>query len=329
MRSNYSILGIQENSTISEIKKAYRKKAKLLHPDKNNSKNAHQQFIELNRAYEEIIYRKTNKSSSLNKFEEELRREREEASKRAEKHAQMKYEEYINSDFYKNTQAAKDVLNQLYIISSILILLTPLIFYLFKGLKGLFMGIIITIIFTGYWGRIFKMKIQLNPKSFISSFLSLSKTTSFKLLIISITNILLFFKYTLNTEINAFYLIVFFLILVILYVKNSKNKFQKIKFNKDLSIKHLKFLLAFNFLFAINCLFALNGNIYETYNFQHQRTNTNEKTTYIHLENSKYNNQPWFRTFFDYDAMVNKNKITYTFRRGCLGLRVLVNHEFK
>ena len=329
MQSNYSILGIQENSTINEVKKAYRKKAKLLHPDRNNSKNAHQEFIELNKAYEEIIYLKTNKSSSSNKFEEELRREREEARKRAERHAQMKYEEYINSDFYKNSQAAIDVFNQLYVISSILLLLTPFIFYLFKGLKGLGMGMIITFIFTGYWGRIFKMKIQLNPKSFFSSFLRLSKTTSFKLLAISATNLVLFFNYTLNTEISAFYLILFIIILIGYYIYSSKSRFQKIKFDKELSINNLKILLAFNSFFAINCLFAFNEGIYETYNFQHQLTNTNEKTTYIHLENSKYNNQPWFRTFFDYDAMVDKNKITYTFKNGCLGLRVLVNSEFE
>ena len=112
-------------------------------------------------------------------------------------------------------------------------------------------------------------------------------------------------------------------------VRVSIFRFRKIIFDKELSINNLKTLLAFNSFFAINCLFAFNEGIYETYNFQHQLTNTNEKTTYIHLENSKYNNQPWFRTFFDYDAMVDKNKITYTFKNGCLGLRVLVNSEFE
>ncbi len=47
----YEILGVRQNATAAEIKRAYRKKAKLLHPDTAQSENS-EQFRLLVRAYE-------------------------------------------------------------------------------------------------------------------------------------------------------------------------------------------------------------------------------------------------------------------------------------
>lgn len=48
----YRILGLQKNASLIDIKKAYRTKAKFLHPDKNESPDANENFILLNEAYE-------------------------------------------------------------------------------------------------------------------------------------------------------------------------------------------------------------------------------------------------------------------------------------
>ena len=47
----YKILNISRNTTIGEIKKAYRKLALQWHPDVNKNPKAHEMFISINEAY--------------------------------------------------------------------------------------------------------------------------------------------------------------------------------------------------------------------------------------------------------------------------------------
>lgn len=49
------ILGVEPGSDVDEIKAAYRKSAKELHPDINDSEKAHQYFVILQNAYEYLL----------------------------------------------------------------------------------------------------------------------------------------------------------------------------------------------------------------------------------------------------------------------------------
>jgi len=51
-KSLYETLGVSENASASEIKKAYRKLAKQYHPDMNKEASAEEKFKEINAAYE-------------------------------------------------------------------------------------------------------------------------------------------------------------------------------------------------------------------------------------------------------------------------------------
>ena len=51
-RDYYQVLGVGRSSSEEEIKKAFRKKALELHPDRNKSPDAEEKFKEVNEAYQ-------------------------------------------------------------------------------------------------------------------------------------------------------------------------------------------------------------------------------------------------------------------------------------
>lgn len=48
----YSVLGVSRSASNKEIKKAYKKLALELHPDKNDAPDANEKFMQINAAYE-------------------------------------------------------------------------------------------------------------------------------------------------------------------------------------------------------------------------------------------------------------------------------------
>ena len=62
----YEILGVDRNAGDDEIKKAFRRQARKLHPDVNKSENAEEEFKELNEAYD--VLSDPNKRAAYDRF---------------------------------------------------------------------------------------------------------------------------------------------------------------------------------------------------------------------------------------------------------------------
>lgn len=104
----YTILELGPSCTLADVRKAYRLKAKVLHPDVNKAPGAHGQFVQLREAYEYLVDIKsgklTNSSSNTTKEPEAhawTEERKEEARERARQYADMRYREFRKSSHDK------------------------------------------------------------------------------------------------------------------------------------------------------------------------------------------------------------------------------------
>lgn len=104
MADYYTLLGVPANATEAEIRTAYRKKAKLYHPDVNKSPDAHSLFLLVTAAYETLInpakrQRYNHRSSSptsgngFQTYQEWMKAKRAQA----EHEAKLRYYEFLKS----------------------------------------------------------------------------------------------------------------------------------------------------------------------------------------------------------------------------------------
>lgn len=105
LREYYNLLGLPFNADIAGLKKAFREKAKLFHPDLNPSPLAQESFIRVHTAYEMILAHLEGKTTRvLPNTEEEKEKRKQKAAERSERYARMKYEEFLKEcEAYKQS----------------------------------------------------------------------------------------------------------------------------------------------------------------------------------------------------------------------------------
>ena len=132
----YEILGLPVNSSVEEIKKAYRKKARLFHPDINPAPDAKDKFICATEAYEFLIaYHEKIKpdDQSYQQAMEDWRKYRQDRSrKRANAYARASYVTFKNTKFYKTTRIFDGTTIIFSFIVSIMVLIYTVYGYFFR-----------------------------------------------------------------------------------------------------------------------------------------------------------------------------------------------------
>jgi hypothetical protein len=104
----YEILGLPGNSSIDEIKKAYRRKARLYHPDINPAPDAKDRFISITEAYEFLLANhekiKSNDEAYQQAMEDWRKYRQDRSRKRATVYARSSYGTFKNTKLYKTTR---------------------------------------------------------------------------------------------------------------------------------------------------------------------------------------------------------------------------------
>lgn len=330
LKQSYELLGISENSGIVQVKSAFRKRSKDLHPDHNSSSSANEEFIELVEAYLKILQhmeRRKQDSGLMNR-------------EKAECYGELSFEELTKTDLYSNTHSVVVILEHFYLFTSLLFLISPILGFILAKTKGLLVGFVIIFVSSPYWSGLFTEKFKWQFGALRYSFRQLLKNSNVVHGLYAIGNTIVFLSITLNTQVKTITFLWIFLIVAAISLLLNQLLFKHVK----KAIFNSVFRIApsiINMFFVINYCFSSNQQV-ETYAFkQHQEWHTTNihrydspkgkfvNTTLIELENEKYNDYLQNRFFIDYGAIENKHQIRYTFETGLFGLMVLKSYSFQ
>jgi hypothetical protein len=136
LTDQFEILGLPVNSSIEEVKKAYRKKARLYHPDINPSPDAKDLFISITEAYEFLIANHEKikyDDQAYNQAMEDWRKYRQNRSrKRATVYARTSYSTFKNTRFYKTTRIFDGTTIIFSFVISVMVLICTVYGYIFR-----------------------------------------------------------------------------------------------------------------------------------------------------------------------------------------------------
>lgn len=324
----YKTLGLPYNASLNDIKKAYRKKAKLLHPDINKAANSEEQFVELHEAYSFLtqkrpVYRNQPNSQRNNKSNWDIKKER--ARNQAKAHAHMKYQEFLKSDIYKTSQSLDvfgDSVGALFLLT--VLVAFPIFLYFQEGVYALLFILVLLLLTIKLWkpllfgeNRLFKVS------EFFTAINHLRKLQVFQIGIFALSNILVLTQIGFNTIIDITHLLLAYLIGIGVGVAISTAK-------KDPLFKKMMILGVgpgiISLLLLINYNITTNEKV-EVYPVRFETKRSRNHSPLIVLPDNLYENNTNARFFFDMFEG-KSDTISYSFAEGFFGYRVIKDHEF-
>jgi hypothetical protein len=350
----FEILGVPQNATIDEIKQAYRRKVSLIHPDVNPSPSAHDDFIQVNQAYEYIVNKKSGKvfDNQQNQYsyqktaysEAELLRK---ARERARENAKMKYADFVNSSYYQ---------------SQITFLAT--VDYLFLGVAILmFLGIISVIIFQYKWNGLISVTIllaliipalyaatknvkRLSIKQFVNTVLDIIKIDFISALPLIVFNFITFITIGFSTFLPMKIILGFYLFIPLTLQLCCFFLLWRMDQNKDVLVQktlrkkfYYRFLLhrpiikiwgviptQFSVFLMLNFYISTNSRT-EKYSYTFKSPKADDSWNII-IKDNRFENYWGICYFYNNNQIRQKRFITLKIEEGFCGLDVLKEYSF-
>jgi curved DNA-binding protein CbpA len=133
----YKVLGLETGASVEEIKKAYRKKARLYHPDMNPSPDAKDKFVEITEAYDFLLNHHNNILSDEEAYKQAMddwRKYRQNRSHvKAKAYSTSSFNSFKKSELYnKSTQIMDGTVIILCFLTSIMIIIYTISGYIYR-----------------------------------------------------------------------------------------------------------------------------------------------------------------------------------------------------
>ncbi len=332
LQGAFALLGVTPNAPDADLRRAYRRKAMQLHPDRNPSAHAQEEFVRLQAAYELVLAtrqapKRTNAASNTDANRD--RRQQEMARRREA--ARKKREAYERSDAFKMHMALDVLAFHLSFILSVFVFTgLPLIGLWQFGVPGLFGCGVIMLISTPMTIPSLRSYRLLKWLSFAEALKKISRTNEFVITACMLFNLLVLARVGLQTLIPIKLLLLINVFAIVVgygmphwVLKRFAKKTSPIAFGWAPALVQVYFLL--NFLFS--------GSPQEKrFYFVVEDSVWGKQTGYpvsIRLQNDAYSAFSGLRFFWDDLQVVQKEQVVYTFEQGLLGWPVMIAYRFE
>jgi hypothetical protein len=347
MEHYFNLLGIPKTASLDDVKKAFRAKAKKIHPDRNTSATAHEDFLELNEAFDFLSsFLKENKrfgadeSTLTNSYDNWEKTVKENVRKKVKEQARMRFQTYMNSENFRSDTLIESFLTHLIFLFTVFnLLILPILLAYHYAWIGLSMALIENVLMVLFTSSAIRNLDKLNWGQFAEASLFVLKTRLGIGILLFAFNTIIFITIGLYTLIPLKTLIALYFLLgiigvgfgVLLNFRNKRKLHSSLLYFHGLSTfpTLLSLFLLLNFVFSsepINEKYAFQST--EQYS-KHGDRYILRKTGLIKLERNAYNDYTSLRSFSNHSNLMDKGNIHFTFENGLFGIKVLKEYRFE
>lgn len=323
----FQILGLPPTAGKAAIREAFRRKAKLLHPDRNAAPDAAQKFVELYEAYEHL-YREKGREKPRRPIKNYSHQARQAYYRqKAERAAKMRYEEFLRSEQYKKDVGVNLLLNLLFAFFLLIVLVIVPIFGYFSGTDPSVLVLpLLVLLFWPLWKQVFRFGETQRWKFNISAVhyvLQKEKLWFCVGIVVNFIALIYIFMHALIKPLHLFLIYALAVLVgwlaVVFFRKERQKKL----------LPRVRFILGPTLVLAaytVNSFWSISPRE-ECYRFV-PGGNQSQATTLIVLENNAYEEYPGVRFFGDMYELNGNKKVCLSFATGILGVEVLKDARF-